>query len=59
MPDTKLLKVQQVAEELGMHPETIRRMVRAGEIPHLRIRGQIRIRSAALEIYLRKKEIAA
>jgi excisionase family DNA binding protein len=59
MPENKLLKVEHVAEMLDMHPETIRRMVRAREIPHLRIRGQIRIRAAALEVYLRKKEIAA
>jgi excisionase family DNA binding protein len=37
---------------LGVSPDTVRRLVRAGAIPHARIGSSIRIRRADLDEYL-------
>jgi excisionase family DNA binding protein len=41
--DFKLLTVKEVGERLRTSPFTVRRLVRRGEIPGLRVGGQIRV----------------
>lgn len=43
MREKKLLHVQEMAEILGVHPMTIRRMVERGKLPTVRIPGLARI----------------
>jgi len=40
---SQLLSVADVAEALAVHPETVRRLVRRGEVPAVRVGGQVRI----------------
>lgn len=54
-PSSRLLTVDQVAEMLGLHPETVREMARKGLLPALKLGGRTspyRFRPAALEAHL-------
>lgn len=51
-PEPMLLKISQVAPALNLCQETIRRLVRAGKLPHTRINGRIRIPVRALESWI-------
>jgi excisionase family DNA binding protein len=49
----RLLTVREVADRLIVHPETVLRWVRRGEIPAVRLPGgAIRIREDELEAWL-------
>jgi excisionase family DNA binding protein len=43
------LSVEQAAERRGVHPSTIRKMIKAGTLPHSRLGTAIRIKAADLE----------
>jgi len=43
MPQDKLIAVKKLAKELGCHPETVLRMLRAGKIPGMKIGRSWRI----------------
>lgn len=48
MPSSRYLNVNELAKELRLHPQTIRRMVQDGEIPALRAGLQFRFDLAAV-----------
>ncbi|MHC4421483.1 MAG: helix-turn-helix domain-containing protein [Planctomycetota bacterium] len=49
------LSIPDAGTYLGVSSDTVRRLVRAGEIPHARIGNSIRIRHVDLEEYLQDK----
>lgn len=58
MSRDELLDVEQVAEELGVHVETVRKWIREKQLNAISLgrRGGYRIRRSALEEFLRKRE---
>ncbi len=48
-----LLDSQQAAELMRVHPETLKRRARSGEIPGLKFGKVWRFRASALEAYVR------
>ena len=58
MDKDELLKVEQVADELGVHVETIRKWIREKQLNAVSLgrRGGYRIRRSALEEFLRRRE---
>jgi len=49
----ELLTVEQAAERLQMHPDTVRRMLRGGQIPGRKVGlRQWRVSAAALAAYM-------
>jgi excisionase family DNA binding protein len=58
MTKDEWLDVEQVADELGVHVETIRKWIREKQINAVSLgrRGGYRIRRSALEDFLRKRE---
>ena len=57
LPDRDLLTVEQVADYLQMHPETIRKGLRAGELPGVNFGGVAgwRIRREDLVAFIDKR----
>ena len=53
MPDTAVLTVQEVAELLRLHPTTIRKYIKAGELPVIKLGHRIRIPRAPIEALIR------
>lgn len=51
----KLLKQEEAAELLGIHPETLRRMAVRGEIPALKVGRFWKYRGSALEVWVRAR----
>ena len=58
MSKDELLDVEQVADELGVHVETIRKWIREKQLNAVNLgrRGGYRIRRSVLEEFLRKRE---
>lgn len=54
-----LLTTEQVAERLNVHPESVRRYVRSGELPAIRKGRLIRIERKAVEEFLQPDETAS
>jgi excisionase family DNA binding protein len=54
LPDEalKLLTIPETADILGSHPATVRRMIHAGQLPAIRVRGHYRIAHLDLESWL-------
>jgi excisionase family DNA binding protein len=52
----KTLTVQEVAEYLGVHQDTIYTMVRQKQIPHFRIRRRILFHQASIDAWIDKQE---
>lgn len=52
------LNVEQIADELGVHVETVRKWIREKQLNAVSLgrRGGYRIRRSALEDFLRKRE---
>ena len=50
-----VLSIPDAANYLGVSADTIRKLIRAGDIPHARIGNSIRIPRAELEAYLRAR----
>lgn len=55
----KLLTVDEVATVLGYHPESIRRLIRQGRMPFVRLGNtrNLRIRLEELEMWLKEGRI--
>lgn len=52
--DSPLLNARETATRLGVSEATVRRLVRRGDLPHLRVGSQIRVDAAELEAWLRR-----
>ena len=54
--DTKpYLTPKEIALLLGVHEETIRRYLRTGELPAIKLRGVYRVKREDFEEFLRKR----
>jgi len=54
--ERKTLTVHEIAEYLGVHPDTIYTMVRTSQIPHFRIRRRILFNLETIESWIRQQE---
>jgi len=52
-----LYSVRQVADQLGVHPETVRRLIHDGRLDAVRIGRVLRVHSAALEGFLARQRV--
>jgi excisionase family DNA binding protein len=52
----RTLTVQDVAEYLGVHQDTIYNMVRQKEIPHFRVRRRILFTIESIDAWIRQSE---
>jgi excisionase family DNA binding protein len=59
MPSDKMLTVQEVAEQLNVHPDTVRQWVRNGELKAIDLGGRagFRISESALQKFIQDREI--
>ena len=53
---TEWLTVEQIAQELGVHPETIREYIRDGLLKVVQLKRSYRIRRSDDEDFLRRRE---
>jgi excisionase family DNA binding protein len=53
----RLLSIAQVALNLGVSKKTVGRLIKEGQIPIHRIRGQVRISEADLAAYLARSRV--
>jgi excisionase family DNA binding protein len=56
---SKLLTLQEVAEQLRVSPRTVKREIAAGELPTVPVRGCTRILASDLDAYLQAKRKTA
>lgn len=54
--DEKLLTVAQVADQLQVHPETVRVWIRSGELEAMDIGGEYRISRADLNDFIQRRK---
>lgn len=64
MAKTQLLTVTEAAERLRMHPETVRQLLRRGDLVGIKMRsanrgGTWKIRETEIERFLNRNEYAA
>jgi excisionase family DNA binding protein len=52
-----LYSVRQVADQLGVHPETVRRLIHDGRIEAVRIGRVLRINAGELERFLTRQRV--
>ena len=52
-----LYSVRQVADQLGVHPETVRRLIHDGRLEAVRIGRVLRIDGTALEGFLARQRV--
>lgn len=50
------MTVQEIADYLGVHPDTIYTMVREKQIPHFRVRRRIFFSIEAINAWIREQE---
>lgn len=55
--NTEWLSVEQVAHELGVHPDTIRLYIREGALPAVQLKRSYRISRNDLEDFLRYRYV--
>ncbi len=53
---TEWLTVEQIADELGVHPETIRQYIRDGLLKAVQLKRSYRIRRTDYEDFLKRRE---
>ncbi|GAB3799005.1 helix-turn-helix domain-containing protein [Virgibacillus kimchii] len=53
----KSMTVKEMAAYLGIHRDTVYKMVRAGEIPHYRLRGKIQFSPEMVDAWIREQEL--
>jgi excisionase family DNA binding protein len=53
--DQPLLSIHQVASSLNVHPDTVRRLIRAGQLSSYLIAGRHRIPPASVHSYLHNR----
>jgi len=54
----KLMNIREAAEALAVHPETLRRMARAGRIPFVRIGSRLKFAPSDLSEFIRRRRVA-
>ena len=54
---SELYSVRQVADHLGVHPETIRRLIHDGRLEAIRIGRVLRIQAAELDRFLARQRV--
>jgi excisionase family DNA binding protein len=54
---TGLYSVRQVADQLGVHPETVRRLIHDGRLDAVRVGRVLRIESSELEGFLARQRV--
>ena len=54
---TTLVSVREVAAELGVHPETIRRLIHDGRLDAVRVGRVLRVHRAALDGFLARQRV--
>jgi len=54
--ERKTLTVQEVADYLGVHQDTVYTMVRQKQIPHFRIRRRIFFHKKTIDTWIEKQE---
>ncbi len=52
-----LFSVRQVADQLGVHPETIRRLIHDGRLDAIRVGRVLRVQGDALEGFLSRQRV--
>jgi excisionase family DNA binding protein len=55
-PET-LVSVRDVAQQLGVHPETIRRLIHDGRLDAVRVGRVLRVHRAALDHFLVRQRV--
>ena len=53
----RLYTVQEVANLLGVHAETVRRLIHSGGLPAVRVGRVLRVEEEALERYLARQRV--
>ena len=54
---TGLFSVRQVADQLGVHPETVRRLIHDGRLDAVRVGRVLRIHSSELDVFLARQRV--
>lgn len=57
MTEEQLYTVNEVAKILRVHPVTVRRMIKIGELTAFMVRDEYRIRQRALEELMQRKDV--
>jgi len=52
-----LYSVRQVADQLGVHPETVRRLIHDGRLDAVRVGRVLRVHAAALDGFLARQRV--
>lgn len=52
--DIKLFKVEDVASMLNVHSNTVRRLIKTGELPYIKIGNVFRFTAEQIEFFLNK-----
>lgn len=52
-----LYSVRQVADQLGVHPETVRRLIHDGRLDAVRVGRVLRVHSSALDGFLARQRV--
>ena len=50
--DERLLRVREIAELLGVHPQSVRRLVWNGTLPSVRVGQSVRVRAGEVQRFL-------
>jgi excisionase family DNA binding protein len=56
-PQISLYTVREVAGQLGVHPETIRRLIHDGRLDAVRVGRVLRVHAAALDGFLARQRV--
>jgi len=56
-PDGGLYSVREVAGQLGVHPETIRRLIHGGRLDAVRVGRVLRVHKEAVDTFLARQRI--
>jgi excisionase family DNA binding protein len=59
MSRTKLLTINDVADLLNVHKDTVRNLVRDCKLTHIKLRGAIRFRAEDVDKWLERRTIKA
>jgi excisionase family DNA binding protein len=56
-PQSGLYSVREVAVQLGVHPETIRRLIHDGRLDAVRVGRVLRVHKHAVDIFLARQRV--